>query len=126
MNPRTEKPAKVRQATRRRLEHIVKAYVEECSARRTAARVSELAERIETSASYLSRAASRILGRQLRAALREEQLTIAERLLRTTDIPVAEIASMSALGTPSTFYRAFRKAFGGGPTEYRRKVRNCD
>jgi AraC-like DNA-binding protein len=127
MKPRVkDSPAELAPTARRRLERIVKAYVQECSAARTPARVSELAQRFETSASYLSRAAARVLGRQLRAALREEQLAIAEHLLCTTTLPVAEIAALAALGTPSTFYRAFRRAFKSGPTEFRQKVRNCD
>ena len=127
MNPKVRgKRTQLGQSARRRLEHVVRTYVEACSAQRTPARVSELAQRFEMSASYLSRAAAHVLGRQLRAALRDEQLAIAERLLRTTTLPVAEIAAVAALGTPSTFYRAFRRAFGSGPTEYRQKVRNCD
>ena|ERR1700682_145312 len=127
MNPKVRsKRTQLEESARHRLERVVKRYVEECSAQRTPARVSELAQRFDTSASYLSRAAGHVLGRQLRAALREEQLAIAERLLRTTTLPVAEIAALAALGTPSTFYRAFRRAFGSGPTEYRQKVRNCD
>jgi AraC-like DNA-binding protein len=82
--------------------------------------VSELAQWLETHPSYLSRSASAVLGKQVRTALREEQLAIAEQMLRTTDVTVEEIAALSAFGTPSTFYRAFRKAFGVRPTEYRR------
>jgi len=124
MQPRLRGPrTQPEHAARRRLERLVKAYVQECSAGRTPARVSELAQRFKTSASYLSRSAAEVLGRQLRAALREEQLAIAEHLLRTTTLPVAEIAVLSALGTPSTFYRAFRRAFGCGPTEYRQRKR---
>src|SRR5258708_40178716 len=103
MRPKvTATAVQLEDAARHRLERVVKAYVEECSARRTPARVSELAQRFEMSASYLSRAASHVLGRQLRAALREAQLVIAERLLRTTSLPVVEIVALAALGTPST------------------------
>jgi AraC-like DNA-binding protein len=106
--------------TRQSLERIVRTYVRDCAEKRTAARVSELAQRFKTHPSYLSRAASAVLGRQVRTAMREEQLAIAKGLLRTTELPVEEIAARSAFGTPSTFYRAFRKAYGLRPTEYRR------
>ncbi len=109
-------------AARHRLERVVKAYVEECSARRTPARVSELAQRFEMSASYFSRTASHVLGRQLRVALRDEQMAIAERLLRTTSLHVVEIAALAALGTPSTFYRALPRPSGN--LGQRRRV--CD
>jgi AraC-like DNA-binding protein len=102
------------------LEREVRAYVRQCSENRTAARVSELAKHFETNPNYLSRAASTVLGRQLRAALREEQLSIAEHLLRTTDIPVHEIAVLSAFGTPGTLYRVFRTAFACRPSAYRK------
>jgi AraC-like DNA-binding protein len=105
------------------LEREVRSYVRQCSENRTAARVSELAERFETNPNYLSRAASTVLGRQLRAALREEQLSIAERLLRTTDMPVHEIAVLAAFGTPGTLYRVFRTAYGCRPTAYRKAKR---
>jgi AraC-like DNA-binding protein len=109
-----------------RLERLILLYVERCSGGRTPARVSELADFIGTNRSYLSRNARPILGRTLRSALVEQQLINAERLLRTTIFSIAEVAVLAAFGTPTTFYRTFRKAFGCSPGEYRRRVTNCE
>jgi len=113
-------------AARHRLERLVALYVDRCSRNRTAARVSELAQFLRTNRSYLSRVAPTVLGRPLRVALLDQQLFIAERLLRETADPIAEVAVLSAFGTPSTFYRSFRKAFACSPKEYRRRVTNCE
>lgn len=111
-------------ASRHRLERLILLYVERCARRRTAARVSELALFLQTNPSYLSRLAPVVLGRSLRTALVDQQLFLAERLLRETTLPIAEVAALSAFGTPVTFHRLFRKAFACTPGEYRRRVRN--
>ena len=129
MNVRKQSTGGTRSAThdaRRRLDRILALYVDHCSRVRTAARVSEIAQLVRTNRSYLSRTASPLLGRTLRAALAEKQLAIAERLLRQTNRPIAEVAVLAAFGTPSTFHRVFRKAFGCTPGEYRRRVTKCE
>ena len=113
-------------AARHRMERLIALYVERCSRNRTAARVSELALFLRTNRSYLSRTAPAVLGRPLRATLVDQQLFIAERLLRTTTLRIAEVAVDAAFGTPGTFYRIFRKAFGCSPNVYRQRVTNCD
>ena len=113
-------------AARHRMERLVALYVERCSRDRTAARVSELALFLRTNRSYLSRTAPAVLGRPLRIALIDQQMFIAERLLRTTTLPIAEVAVVAAFGTPQTFYRTFRKAFGCSPNAYRQRVTKCE
>ena len=113
-------------AERQRLERLIALYVERCSRNRTAARVSELALFLRTNRSYLSRVAPAVLGRSLRIALIDYQLIIAERLLRTTSLPIHEVAVLAAFGTPPTFHRLFKKAFACSPNVYRQRVTNCE
>ena|SRR5947209_13100589 len=102
------------------LEAAVKAYLDECYAKRTVARVSELAERLHLSSSYLSRRSHVVLGTTVSAFLRQKQLEHAKHLLRSTDLTISGVATVSAFGTPSSFYRCFAIASGMTPAEYRR------
>jgi len=73
----------IKHADRRRYSQIIERYLSDCYARRTAARVPELAQLLETPAPYLSRVIPQLFGKTLRALLREKQLEEAKRLLRT-------------------------------------------
>src|SRR5712691_10134717 len=114
-------PAVSRDAERRSLDYIIDHYLRECYAKRTAARGSELAERLARSRSYVSRWIPKTLGKTLLDVLRERQLQNATCLLRTTQLTINEVAAHGAFGDRSTLYRHFRKAFGMTPTEYRLK-----
>ena len=109
-------------ALRHRLERTADLYLRDCYARKTAARSDEYAQHLELTRQYLARRASGVLGMPLRDFLRSRQLLYAERLLRTTSYSTVEIAAMSAFGTPPTFYRAFRAAYGMTPGQYRKQV----
>lgn len=122
----TRRPPSSITAHRQRLERVIELYLRDCYQRRTAARASELAHNLGANRAYLSRTVPALLGMTLRGALRRRQLEYAARLLRTTRLPVTEIAMRAAFGHPSTFYRLFRAAFGIRPTEYRDKVTKCD
>ena len=113
-------------AQRQRLERAIELYLRDCYRLRTAARVSELAQHLGTSRSYISRTAPDLLGTSLREALRRRQLDYAAKLLVSTRLPVHEIALRAAFGHPSTFFRIFRKAFGDSPDTYRAKATNRD
>lgn len=56
--------------------------------------------------------------------LRNMRLTYAENLLRSSAIPVTEIAFESGFGSLSHFSRSFREKYGCAPQEYRRKLQN--
>lgn len=111
-----------RHADRRRYEQIIDRYLAECYAKRTPARVSELADLLTAARPYLSRVIPQLFGKPLQRVLRERQLEEAKRLLRVTMLPVRDVAIASAFGTETTFYRCFREAFGMTPNEYRREV----
>jgi AraC-like DNA-binding protein len=108
-------------ADRRRYSQIIERYLSDCYAQRTAARVTELAQLLDTATPYLSRIIPRLFGKPLRALLREKQLEEAKRLLRTTPLTCGEVALASAFGSPATFYRIFRRACGMTPEQYRRR-----
>lgn len=111
-------------ADRKRYELAIDLYLRDCYARRSVARVSELAELLGVPRAYLSRVVAQLFGRPLSAILREKQLAEAKRLL--TDVaPLthSEIAAASGFGHRSTFYRVFREAAGMTPGEYQRRFR---
>ena len=110
-----------RHADRRRYEQIIDRYLRECYAKRTVARVSELAQLLDAPRTYLSKIIPQLFGKSLGVLLREKQLAEAKRLLELVDpLGMDDIAAASAFGHRSTFYRVFRAAFGMTPAEYRR------
>ena len=109
-----------RVAQRRLAEFIIAHYLRDCFRTREVARASELAQRLDANRATLSRNMTRILGRTLLAEMRARQLEEAARLLRMTDLPIAEIARRSAFGDRSTFFRVFGAAFQTTPGEYRK------
>jgi len=88
-----------------------------------AARSDEFARHLELTPQYLARRAADVLDMPLRDFLRARQLQHAEHLLRATSYSTVEIAAMSAFGTHTTFYRAFKTAYGMTPGRYRKQVR---
>jgi AraC-like DNA-binding protein len=105
---------------RRIFEFIISHYLRECFRARTVARASELAERLNANRATLSRTMSETFGRTLLSELRRRQLDEAARLLRTTNLTIAEIAARSAFGDRTTFFRVFRAAFEMTPGAYRK------
>lgn len=110
-----------RHADRRRYTQIVERYLSDCYAKRTAARVMELAQLLDIAPPYLSRIIPQLFGKPLRVLMREKQLEEAKRLLRTTPLTGDEVALASAFGSASTFYRIFRRAGEMTPEEYRQQ-----
>jgi AraC-like DNA-binding protein len=108
-------------ADRQRFERAIESYLHGCFARRSAARVSEFADSIGISRSYLARVFPIALGQTVREALRLRQLAQAELLLRTTALPTRDIALAAGFGTQMTFFRVFSTARGMTPDEYREK-----
>ncbi len=51
--------------------------------------------------------------------VQKARLRIAERLLRTTDLPIKVIAQTAGYAGPRPFSRAFQSTYGRGPADYR-------
>jgi AraC-like DNA-binding protein len=107
---------------RARLVRSAVLYLAHCYRTRTAARTDEFAAFLGVSRPYLSRHIQERLGVSPLDFLRRQQLDYARRLLATTPLSIDEIAVASAFGTPWTFYRCFKSAYGTTPAQYRREV----
>ena len=116
---RPRKPPTFTHAHRQRLDRAVAHYLDDCYAKQTAARVSELAAFLEQTPEHFSRIAGLIMGVSPHAYLRKKQLEEAERLLTQTPLPVHEIALHAGFGTIGTFYRCFKRAHGMTPGRFR-------
>jgi AraC-like DNA-binding protein len=102
-----------------RFSYIIGHYLRDCYERRVPARVSALARLLGGNRPTLSRTFTHYLGKPLKVAMRERQVKRAARLLRSTTLPLSEVAARSAFGSRTTLHRAIRAAFGVSPTEYR-------
>lgn len=113
------RPRTFTHAHRQRLDRVVSHYLDECYAKKTAARVSELAAFLKRSPQYLTRTASSLVGMPLRVYLRKKQLEEAERLITRTPLPMHEIALHAGFGSTATFYRCFKEVYGVTPSALR-------
>jgi AraC-like DNA-binding protein len=107
---------------KRRLILALDAYLRSRFEARSAARVSELAQRLGVSREHISRLYRSVTGEPLRRLMRERQVERAEHLLRATSYPTSEIAALSAFGTEMTLRRAFAAFHRMTPDEYRQKI----
>jgi AraC-like DNA-binding protein len=110
-------------ADRRRYELVIENYLKDCYRRRTAARVTELADLLDAARPYFSRVILQLFGKTPRTVMRERQLAEAKRLLTVTSLGLDEIAAASAFGDPTTFFRFFKQTEGMTPGEYRSRLR---
>lgn len=83
----------------------------------TAGRV---AETLGLSHEYLARIYRDRTGTTLTDAIRERRMTRAALLLKNTDLPVSQVASLCGFEDPSYFTRVFRKTYGMTPGAYRK------
>jgi AraC-like DNA-binding protein len=77
------------------------------------------AERLNVSENYLLRCVTRCSGRSPKDWIIDVRLMLAQKLLRTTDAGVAEIAARAGFDDPSYFARLFRRRFGMSPRAFR-------
>jgi AraC family transcriptional regulator len=86
----------------------------------TALPLDELARRARLSRSAFTRAFRAATGVSPHRYLTERRLAVAQRLLRTTGLPIAFIAQETGFSSQSHFTTIFRAAMDCTPAEYRR------
>lgn len=85
--------------------------------------LAPLAARFGVSEASLRAYFSRVYGQSPAAFARAHALAEAARLLRETDLPVADVSQACGYANPSKFSAAFHRAHGANPLEYRRRSR---
>ena len=104
---------------------MIEQYVAYCCAVETPPRVSELAQLAGLSACTLMRQFRREYDLTLAEVLKETQLAYAMEMLETSDLSTTKVAYACGYGTRRTFFRAFQRATGMTPAEYREIARRC-
>ena len=87
----------------------------------TAIRTHEAAEMCGMSDGHFSRVFKALTGYTFTQYVRTVRLNIAERLLKSSDLPITEIAHSLNYATSSHFIEDFRKEKGISPKQYRKK-----
>jgi AraC family transcriptional regulator, transcriptional activator of pobA len=87
--------------------------------------VAEYAELLSVTPNYLSQAVSNATGQRAYDLITDRLLLEAKKLLRYTDLPVAEIADFLGFEEPTHFGRFFKRKLSLTPVEYRRSVKNA-
>ena len=84
--------------------------------------IDDLSDRFEMSPTVLKKCFKGVYGDSIYSYMKLYRLQIAEKLLKETNLSVAEIADRIGYLNPNKFTTAFCAAYGVPPTEYRRKV----
>lgn len=84
-------------------------------------RVSEIADALHVSPSYLSRSFSRATGKTLKEFLTEEKVYRARNLLINSDVDIASISRYLGFSSQSHFTRVFREQTGVTPAAFRQR-----
>ena len=71
------------------------------------------------SRSYFSRVFKQAFGKGFEQYLTEQRLVLAERLLRTSALPIGRLSAEAGFKNAAHFSAAFRRAHGQGPLAYR-------
>jgi len=85
--------------------------------------VESIGEAVGMSSRQLARHFKQALGRTITEELRRKRLHDLKVLLRSTNIPIAELAPMVGFRSTTYLHHTFREAFGITPLQYRRKTR---
>jgi transcriptional regulator GlxA family with amidase domain len=81
--------------------------------------VGELAAEVALSRSEFATRCRELVGESPLRYVTRTRLAHAAALLRTSDAPLAQIAARTGYATPFSFSKAFKRAFGVAPGEYR-------
>ena len=77
------------------------------------------ASRLAVTSNYLNRIVRQSLGQSTKQYIQNRRIEEAKRLLRYTSLPISDIAEKLNYDTASYFVRAFSKATGTTPLQYR-------
>lgn len=88
----------------------------------SAASIRDLARQVHMSESHFSHQVKALLGVAPKAYVREQRIARARELLRSTTLTIEEIAGELGYDEPTSFFRAFKRAMGLTPGEFRRGV----
>ena len=83
--------------------------------------ISDVARRIATSQRQLQRAFSEVGGASFRSYVTTLRMARAAHLLEATDLTVREIAARVGYREPSQFTKAFKRAYGATPSDFRQQ-----
>ncbi|MCD8190357.1 MAG: AraC family transcriptional regulator [Clostridiales bacterium] len=82
--------------------------------------IPDLSSRFHVSPTLLKSCFSQLYGCPLHSCLRQHRLRRGAELLRSTSLPIAEVAAQVGYGSVSQFGAAFRQEFGVSPSQYRK------
>ena len=85
--------------------------------------LKQLSEGLHTSPTAIKTSFKNVYGEPIRDHMRTVRLQEAQRLLRETDLPIAEIAERVGYANPGHFSVAFHERFSMTPSEYKKIVR---
>ena len=100
-------------------------YLEQCFARQTPPHVNEFARETGVSPRSLARAFAAEIGCGVSEYFRKARVARAQHLLATTDLPINAVAYAAGFGTRVTLFRAFKRATGLTPEEFRALARTA-
>ena len=82
--------------------------------------LSDIAQHISLSQRQVSRVINKEYGCGLTELVTDKRLGSAEILIKSTSIPISEIAKQANLGSPNYFFTLFKKRYGTSPLQYRK------
>ncbi len=84
--------------------------------------IPDLSSQFHVSPTLLKSCFRQLYGRPLHTCLRQHRLRRGAELLRSTSLPIAEVAAQVGYGSVSQFGAAFRQEFGVSPSQYRKQA----
>jgi LacI family transcriptional regulator len=88
--------------------------------------VPDVADHVGVSRSTLDKRFRRLLGRTVHDEIERLRVKTAQRLLRSTDLPIRAIATQSGYANEIYLGFVFRRAVGISPGKFRQQVRHCE
>ena len=99
-------------------EIIIDRYISDTEGNPNAS-LCELAEKLNLSTKQTERIVYNLTGTTLKKLILRQRMNIALELLKTTTLPVSEIAIKSGYNSYDVFFKAFSKYYGKSPKEFR-------